>query len=236
MKLVKKNFKLEKELKLNTLVCAIVKTIGLLVGIVLFACFMSWLVTNVSFSTVMNFFLVAMLIWCVAFIFVNIYESCEKSNQQTAKKTTTNANQTVKNTTPVQSKTEPVTYSTYTTYSQQNNTSEQFDVKPTKQYPVLGEIQKIISNLTELESNQELDKDLFIQFHTLKKQFNSDYQEIVKMLNTLEEIDQFDDSYLESFKKYLDVFKKQQQIIYDNIKQQYNDKLNIINEQLQHFN
>ena len=56
MKLVKKNFKLEKELKLNTLVCAIVKTIGLLVGIVLFACFMSWLVTNVSFSTVMNFF------------------------------------------------------------------------------------------------------------------------------------------------------------------------------------
>ena len=233
MKLVKKNFKLEKELKLNNLVCAIVKTIGLLVGIVLFACFMSWLVTNVSFSTVMNFFLVVMLIWCVAFIFVNIYESCEKSNQQTAKKTTTNANQTVKNTTPVQSKTEPVTYSTH---SQQNNTSEQFDVKPTKQYPVLGEIQKIISNLTELEKKQDLDKDLFIQFHTLEKQFNSDYQEIVKMLNTLEEIDQLDNNHLESFKKYLDVFKKQQQIIYDNIKQQYNDKLNTINEQLQHFN
>ena len=146
-----------------------------------------------------------MLIWCVAFIFVNIYKSCEKSNQQTAKKTTTNANQTVKKTTPVQSKTEPVTYSTH---SQQNTTSEQFDVKPTKQYPVLGEIQKIISNLTELEKKQDLDKDLFVQFHTLKKQFNSDYQEIVKMLNTLEEIDQLDDNHLKSFNHYLDVLQK----------------------------
>lgn len=41
MNLVKKKFKLEKELKLNTLVCAIVKTIGLLVGIVLLACCMA---------------------------------------------------------------------------------------------------------------------------------------------------------------------------------------------------
>lgn len=65
--------------------------------------------------------------------------------------TATNVNQTTKKTTPIQSKTEPVTYSTHVTHSQQNTTSEQFDVKPTKQYPVLGEIQKIISNLTELE-------------------------------------------------------------------------------------
>ena len=166
-------------------------------------------------------------------LFNKMYRSCKESNQQTAKKTTTNANQTVKKTTPVQSNTEPVTYSTY---SHQNNTSAQFDITPTKKYPVLGEIQKIISNLTELEKNQDLDKDLFVQFHTLKKQFNSDYQEIVKILNTLEEIDEFDDTHLESFKKYLDVFKKQQQIIYDNIKQQYNYKLNTINEQLQHFN
>jgi len=197
---------------------------------VISGCFI-WMVQNSSAQTVM-----LILYILVSLTFIIIYDSCEESNQQTAKKTATNVNQTTKKITPVQSNTEPVTYSTYTTYSQQNNTSEQFDVKPTKQYPVLGEIQKIISNLTELESNQELDKDLFIQFHTLKKQFNSDYQEIVKMLNTLEEIDQFDDSYLESCKKYLDVFKKQQQIIYDNIKQQYNDKLNIINEQLQHFN
>lgn len=160
-----------------------------------------------------------MLIWCVVFIFYNIYESCEESNK---KKTTKNVNQTAKNTTPVQSN--PESCNPKTTSTQ--------DVKPTKQYPVLGEIQKIISNLTELEKNQDLDKDLFVQFHTLKKQFNSDHQEIVKMLNTLEEIDEFDDTHLESFKKYLDVFKKQQQIIYDNIKQQYNDKLNTINEQL----
>ena len=195
---------------------------------------MVWVFENVSASTLITFWM--RLIWMILCVFSLMYESCKESNQQTAKKTTTNVNQTAKNTTPSQSKTEPVTHSTYTTYSQQNNTSEQFDVKPTKQYPVLGEIQKIISNLTELEKNQDLNKDLFVQFHTLKKQFNSDYQEIVKMLNTLEEIDEFDDTHLESFKKYLDVFKKQQQMIYDNIKQQYNDKLNTINEQLQHFN
>ena len=133
--------------------------------------------------------------------------------------------------TPVQSKTETCNM---VTRSISKTTS--FDVKPTKQYPVLGEIQKIISNLTELEKKQDLDKDLFIQFHTLKKQFNSDYQEIVKMLNTLGEIDQFDDNHLKPFNHYLDAFKKQQQIIYGNIKQQYNDKLNTISEQLQHFN
>ena len=149
-------------------------------------------------------------------LFILVYISCEESNQQTAKKTT-----------PVQSNPEPCNPKT---------TSTQSDITPTKQYPVLGEIQKIISNLMELEKNQDLDKDLFVQFHTLKKQFNSDYQEIVKILNTLEEIDQFDDNHLKSFNHYLDVFKKQQQMIYDNIKQQYNDKLNTINEQLQHFN
>ena len=133
-----------------------------------------------------------------------------------------------------QEKTIPVQSNTTTV--KQQATSTQSDVKPTKQYPVLDEIQKIISNLMELEKNQDFDKDLFIQFHVLKNKFNSDYQEIVKMLNTLEEIDQFDDNHLESFKNYLDVFKKQQQIIYDNIKQQYNDKLNTISEQLQHFN
>lgn len=56
------------------------------------------------------------------------------------------------------------------------------------------------------------------------------------MLNTLGEIDQFDDNHLKPFNHYLDAFKKQQQIIYGNIKQQYNDKLNTISEQLQHFN
>lgn len=87
----------------------------------------------------------------------------------------------------------------------------------------------------ELEKNQDLDKDLFVEFHVLKDKFNSDHQEIVKMLNTLKEMNQFDDNYLESFNHYLDAFKKQQQIIYDNIKQQYTNKLNTINEQLQHF-
>ena len=215
------------------MLCAVIKTIGVILGAIgglsLFTYCFAWVFANISFSTMVIFSFGTWLLIAITIIvkdlFNKMYRSCKESNQQTAKKTT-----------PVQSNTEPVTYSTYTTYSHQNNTSAQSDITPTKQYPVLGEIQKIISNLTELEKNQDLDKDLFVQFHTLKKQFNSDYQEIVKMLNTLEEIDQLDDKHLESFKNYLDVFKKQQQMIYDNIKQQYNNKLNTINEQLQHFN
>ena len=176
-------------------------------GVVLFACFMNWLVENVSPSTFMNFWMGLFCIGLIGCALIGMYESCEASNK---KNTTTN--QTVKKTTFTQ------------------------DVKPTKQYPVLGEIQKIISNLIELEKNQDLDKDLFVEFHVLKDKFNSDYQEIVKMLNTLGEIDQFDDNHLKPFNHYLDAFKKQQQIIYGNIKQQYNDKLNTISEQLQHFN
>ena len=180
---------------------------------------MVWVFENVSPSILNKIWLCGIMFSSVGILFGLIYESCKTTNQE---KTATNANQTVKKTTPSQFNTEPVTYSTHIT--------------PTKQYPVLGEIQKIISNLTELEKNQDLDKDLFVQFHTLKKQFNSDYQEIVKMLNTLGEIDQFDDNHLKPFNHYLDAFKKQQQMIYDNIKQQYNDKLNTISEQLQHFN
>ena len=170
---------------------------------------MNWLVENVSPSTFMNFWMGLFCIGLIGCALIGMYESCEASNK---KKTATNVNQTVKKTTSTQ------------------------DVKPTKQYPVLGEIQKIISNLIELEKNQDLDKDLFVEFYVLKDKFNSDYQEIVKMLNTLGEIDQFDDNHLKPFNHYLDAFKKQQQIIYGNIKQQYNDKLNTISEQLQHFN
>jgi hypothetical protein len=145
-----------------------------------------------------------------------MYNSCKESNQE---KYGTNPNQTDKKTTSIQ-----------------------LNVQPTTQYPVLDEIQNIISHLSELENNQDLDKDLFVEFHVLKDKFNSDQQEIVKMLNILEEINQFDDNhYLYAFKKqlpfnhYLYIFKKQQKIIYDNIKQQYTNKLNTTNEQLQHF-
>ena len=209
----------------STLRCAIAKTIGLIVGVFLVASFHVWLGKTFGPDIFGEIAKVIAMLTPFVILFILVYISCEESNQQTVKKTT-----------PVQSKTEPAKQKITSTQSDVQRIRSIQSIKPTKQYPVLGEIQKIISNLTELEKKQDLDKNLFIQFHTLKKQFNSDYQEIVNMLNTLEEIDEFDDTHLESFKKYLDVFKKQQQMIYDNIKHQYNDKLNTINEQLQHFN
>ena len=135
--------------------------------------------------------------------------------------------------TTVQSKTESVTYSTH---SQQNTTSEQFDVKLTKQYPVLHDIQNIISNLSQLETDNDLDKNMFVKFHVIKDQYDVDYQKTIKILNKLKTIKQFDETHLTIFNHYLDLFKTEQQKIYNNIKQQYHDELNIINEKLHHFN
>ena len=162
---------------------------------VISGCFI-WMVQNSSAQTVM-----LILYILVSLIFIIIYDSCEESNQQTAKKTATNVNQTTKKITPVQSNTEPVTYSTYTTYttyttySHQNNTSAQSDITPTKQYPVLGEIQKIISNLTELEKDNDLDKNMFAKFHKLKEQFDLDYQKTIKILNKLDKTKQNENQY-----------------------------------------
>ena len=49
-------------------------------------------------------------------------------------------------------------------------------------------------------------------------------------------IEQFDETHLTIFNHYLDLFKNEQNTIYNNIKQQYHDELNIINEELHHFN
>ena len=138
--------------------------------------------------------------------------------------------------TTVQSKTESVTYSTHSTYSHQNTTSEQFDVKLTKQYPVLHDIQNIISNLSKLERDNDLDKKMFVKFQALKDQYDVDYQKTIKILNKLKTIEQFDETHLTIFNHYLDLFKNEQNTIYEKIKQQYNDELNIIDDKLHHFN
>jgi len=213
---------------MNTVVCAVVNTIGFFVAIVLYVCGINWVSQN--YPTIANFCLIAIMIFGVLFVFANMYEFCKESNQ---KKTATNVNQTVKKITPVQSNNEPVTYSTH---SRQNTTSTQCDVKPTKQYPVLEEIQNIISNLSELEKDNDLDKNMFTKFHKLKEQFDLDYQKTIKILNKLKTIEQFDETHLTIFNHYLDLFKNEQNTIYEKIKQQYNNELNIIDDKLHHFN
>ena len=175
---------------------------------VISGCFI-WMVQNSSAQTVM-----LILYILVSLIFIIIYDSCEESNQQTAKKTATNVNQTTKKITPVQSNTEPVTYSTYTTYSHQNNTSAQSNITPTKQYPVLGEIQNIISDLSKLETNNKNHKVIFIKFNVIKRQFYVDYQKTIDMLAKLNKTKQTEEKYWESFRRYLDLFKEQKDIIY----------------------
>ena len=192
------------------------------------------MVQNSSAQTVM-----LILYILVSLIFIIIYDSCEESNQQTAKKTATNVNQTTKKITPVQSNTEPVTYSTYTTYttySHQNNTSAQSDITPTKQYPVLGEIQKIISNLTELEKDNDLDKNMFAKFHKLKEQFDLDYQKTIKILNKLDKFKPIDEKHLKVFNHYLDLFKEEKDYIYKQIEQNYDNEIDAIYNNLDNIN
>ena len=195
---------------------------------VISGCFI-WRVQNSSAQTVM-----LILYILVSLTFIIIYDSCEESNQQTAKKTATNVNQTTKKITPVQSNTEPVTYCTYTTYSKQKTTL--FDVKPTKQYPVLDDIQKIISSLSELEKDNDLDKNMFAKFHKLKEQFDVDYQKTIKILNKLDKFKPINEKHLKVFNHYLDLFKEEKDYIYKQIEQNYDNEIDAIYNNLDNIN
>lgn len=195
---------------------------------VISGCFI-WMVQNSSAQTVM-----LILYILVSLTFIIIYDSCEESNQQTAKKTATNVNQTTKKITPVQSNTEPVTYCTYTTYSKQKTTL--FDVKPTKQYPVLDDIQKIISSLSELEKDNDLDKNMFAKFHKLKEQFDVDYQKTIKILNKLDKFKPINEKHLKVFNHYLDLFKEEKDYIYKQIEQNYDNEIDAIYNNLDNIN
>lgn len=201
---------------------------------VISGCFI-WMVQNSSAQTVM-----LILYILVSLTFIIIYDSCEESNQQTAKKTATNVNQTTKKITPVQSNTEPVTYSTYTTYTTYTTYSKQkttlFDVKPTKQYPVLDDIQKIISSLSELEKDNDLDKNMFAKFHKLKEQFDVDYQKTIKILNKLDKFKPINEKHLKVFNHYLDLFKEEKDYIYKQIEQNYDNEIDAIYNNLDNIN
>lgn len=194
---------------------------------VISGCFI-WMVQNSSAQTVM-----LILYILVSLIFIIIYDSCEESNQQTAKKTATNVNQTTKKTIPVQSNTEPVTHSTY---SQHNTTSEQFDVKSTKQYPVLDDIQNIISNLSQLETDNDLDKNMFAKFHKLKEQFDVYYQKTIKILNKLDKFKPINEKHLKVFNHYLDLFKEEKNYVYKQIEQNYDNEIDAIYNNLDNIN
>ena len=126
------------------------------------------------------------------FVFINIICNCSKH-----KKILKNTNQTSKSAhMPVQS-----------------------HVKSSYKYPIIAEIQNIISSLSELETDSDLDKNMFVKFHALKEQFDVDYQSTMKILTKLEAIKQSDETHLTIFNHYLDLFKAEQQKIYDNIKQ-----------------
>lgn len=161
---------------------------------VISGCFI-WMVQNSSAQTVM-----LILYILVSLIFIIIYDSCEESNQQTAKKTATNVNQT------------------------------------TKKYPVLGDIQNIISNLSELEIDNDLDKNMFANFHKLKEQFDEDYQKTIKILTKLDKFKSINEKHLRVFNHYLDLFKEEKDCIYKQIEQNYDNEIDAIYKNLNNIN
>lgn len=81
-------------------------------------------------------------------------------------------------------------------------------------HPVIHEIQNIISNLSKLETNNKNHKAVFIKFNVIKRQFYVDYQKTIDMLAKLDKTKQNEKQYWESFRRYLDLFKEQKDIIY----------------------
>mgnify|MGYP007122970641 CR=1 FL=1 len=181
-----------------------------------------------KFGTFVGTWFFIIITGIVGNLYIALCKPCEVSSNQ--KKTSINENQTTKKT---QSNTEPVTYSTY---SQYNTTSEQFDVKPTKQYPVLDEIQNIISKLSELEKDNDLDKNMFAKFHKLKEQFDVDYQKTIKILNKLDKFKSINERHLKVFNHYLDLFKEEKDYIYKQIEQNYDNAIDAIYNNLDNIN
>lgn len=138
-------------------------------------------------------------------------QPCKVSSNQ--KKTAINENQTAKKT-----------------------TSTLFDVKPIKQYPVLDEIQNIISNLSELETDIDLDKNMFVKFHSLKEQFDVDYQKTIKILTKLDKFKSINEKHLRVFNHYLDLFKEEKDCIYKQIEQNYDNEIDAIYKNLDNIN
>lgn len=86
--------KLVKELNLknmSTVLCAIVKTISVIVCAFLFLyClvhFRGWIAENISPETIINFLMWLWVIFIITFvvrhIFITMYQSCEESNKTT---------------------------------------------------------------------------------------------------------------------------------------------------------
>lgn len=82
------------------------------------------------------------------------------------------------------------------------------------EHPVIHEIQNIIYNLSKLETNNKKHKAVFIKFNVIKRQFYVDYQKHIDMLAKLDKPKQTEEKYWESFRRYLDLFKEQKDIIY----------------------
>ena len=94
------------------------------------------------------------------------------------------------------------------------STSVQSNTTINPQHPIIHEIQNIISNLSKLETNNKNHKTIFIKFNVIKRQFYVDYQKTIDMLAKLDKTKQNENQYWESFRRYLDLFKEQKDIIY----------------------
>ena len=159
---------------------------------------------------------VTILFFIVILIIIGIRSIRSKHNNITK-----NTNKT---STPIQSNTEPVTPST------------SFDVQTTKQYPVLHDIQNIISNLSQLETDNDLDKNMFAKIHNLKELFDLDYQKTIKILNKLDKFKPIDEKHLKVFNRYLDLFKEEKDYIYKQIEQHYGNEIEDIYNHLNNKN
>ena len=94
------------------------------------------------------------------------------------------------------------------------STSVQSNTTMNHYHPVIHDIQNIISNLSKLETNNKNHKVIFIKFNVIKRQFYVYYQKTIDMLAKLDKTKQNENQYWESFRRYLDLFKEQKDIIY----------------------
>ena len=91
--------------------------------------------------------------------------------------------------------------------------------------PIFDKIIKVLSDISKLQLNKDLDNHVFIKFNLLYEQFNLDCKQLSHHLKHLNDSTYDANELTLLLEKYLDLFNEQYQIIQHHVESCYNDEI-----------
>lgn len=99
-------------------------------------------------------------------------------------------------------------------------------------HPAFDKIVKVISDISKLQLNKDLDDYIFIKFNLLHEQFNLDCKQLSNDLKHLNDSTYNANELTLLLEKYFDLFNEQYQIIQHHVASCYNDEIAQMNDKL----